>query len=61
MRNNLDLANFHGEVLDVKGKYVAPEFIDIHCYGGKDADFIIFDDDINISTTIIEGKSVFKA
>ena len=27
---------------------------------GKDADFVIFDDDINISETIVNGKSIYR-
>ncbi len=37
---NLDLADFDGEGFDAKGKYLAPGFIDIHCHGGGDADFM---------------------
>ena len=36
-------------VADKKGSLVA----------GKDADIVIFDDDVNIKTTIVKGKLVF--
>lgn len=29
-----------GEIIDLKGRYIAPGFIDIHCHGGGGAEFI---------------------
>ena len=37
---NFDASSFNGEKVDVKGKYIAPGFIDIHCHGGGGADFM---------------------
>ena len=28
---------------------------------GKDADLVIFDEDINVCLTVVEGKTVYKA
>ncbi len=37
---NADLSAFDCESLDAEGKYLSPGFIDIHCHGGGDADFM---------------------
>ena len=37
---NVDLSAFDCEKLDAKGNYLSPGFIDIHCHGGGDADFM---------------------
>ena len=38
--SNIDVSSFDGEMTDVKGKYIAPGFIDIHCHGGGGCDFM---------------------
>ena len=37
---SIDVTSFVGEALDAEGKYLSPGFIDIHCHGGGDADFM---------------------
>ena len=40
-------------ILDAKGNYISPGFIDIHVHGGGD-------EDINIQSTIIGGEILYN-
>ena len=53
---NVDLSAFDCEKLDAKGNYLSPGFIDIHCHGGGDADFMDGTFDAYITAATLHSK-----
>ncbi len=48
--------NFNGNKIDAKGKYLSPGFIDIHCHGGGDSDFMDGTLDAYITAATLHAK-----
>ena len=53
---NFDAGNFDGNKIDAQGKYLSPGFIDIHCHGGGDADFMDGTLDAYITAATLHAK-----
>lgn len=53
---NFDAVNFDGNKIDAQGKYLSPGFIDIHCHGGGDADFMDGTLDAYITAASLHAK-----
>lgn len=53
---NLNPDGFDGKTYDVKGKYISPGFIDIHCHGGGGADFVDGEKEAFIRAAITHSK-----
>ena len=53
---NFECENFDGNKIDAKGKYLSPGFIDIHCHGGGDADFMDGTAEAYVSAATLHAK-----
>ena len=53
---NFDITSFDGEILDASGNYLSPGFIDIHCHGGGNADFMDATFDAYITAASLHAK-----
>ena len=53
---NFDASNFDGNKIDAEGKYLSPGFIDIHCHGGGDSDFMDGTMDAYITAATLHAK-----
>ena len=53
---NFDAQNFDGNKIDANGKYLSPGFIDIHCHGGGDSDFMDGTLDAYITAATLHAK-----
>lgn len=53
---NFDAKNFDGNKIDANGKYLSPGFIDIHCHGGGDSDFMDGTLDAYITAATLHAK-----
>ena len=54
--NNFDASNFDGNKTNAEGKYLSPGFIDIHCHGGGDSDFMDGTMDAYITAATLHAK-----
>lgn len=53
---DFDASNFDGNKIDAEGKYLSPGFIDIHCHGGGDSDFMDGTMDAYITAATLHAK-----